>query len=108
MKKILVIFAVTLGLVSCDLTTPPEIYLDYDKALSTNDGLVDATAVVYSAFRGEGWYGLYTTLYPDVMCGNCVAGVPITTGRGMNFQQWQFTKTGGFSMYGQAYANILR
>lgn len=108
MKKILVLFAVTLGLVSCDLTTPPEIYLDYDKALSTYDGLDDATAVVYSAFRGEGWYGLYTTLYPDVMCGNCVAGVPITTGRGMNFQQWQFTKSGGFSMYGQAYANILR
>lgn len=108
MKKILVLFAVTLGLVSCDLTTPPEIYLDYDKALSTYEGLDDATAVVYSAFRSEGWYGLTTTLYPDVMCGNCVAGVPITTGRGMSYQQWSFTASGGFSIYGSAYANILR
>lgn len=108
MKKILILFAVTLGLVSCDLTTPPEIYLDYDKALATYEGLDDATAVVYSAFRGEGWYGAYTSIYPDVMCGNCVAGIPLNTGRGMNFQQWTFTKTGGFTIYGNAYANILR
>lgn len=110
MKKIFLLAAVTLGLglVSCDLTTDPEIYLDTEKALATYDGLDDAAAVTYSAFRGEGWYGLYTQLYPDVMCGNCVAGVPINTGRGMNFQQWTFTKAGGFTIYGSAYANILR
>lgn len=110
MKKIFLLAAVTLslGLVSCDLTTDPEIYLDTDKALETYDGLDGAAAVTYSAFRGEGWYGLYTSLYPDVMCGNCVAGVPLNSGRGMNFQQWTFTAAGGFTIYGNAYANILR
>ena len=51
MKKILLLAAVTLGLVSCDLTTPPEIYLDADKALSTYSGLDGAAAATYMAFR---------------------------------------------------------
>ncbi len=108
MKKIFILAAVTLGLVSCDLTTPPEIYLDSDKALSNYDGLDDAAAVVYTAFRSEGWYGLDMSLYPDVMCGNCVAGIPLNTGRGSNWQTWNFTKVGGGPVFGSAYANILR
>jgi hypothetical protein len=107
MKKILLLAAVTLGLVSCDLTTPPEIYLDSDKALSTYSGLDGAAAVTYSAFRGEGWYGLNMQLYPDVMCGNCVPGVPINTGRGSSWHQWNFTVSGGGPIIGSAYANIL-
>lgn len=107
MKKILLLAAVTLGLVSCDLTTPPEIYLDADKALSTYSGLDGAAAATYMAFRGEGWYGLNMQLYPDVMCGNCVAGVPINTGRGMSWHQWNFTVTGGGPIFGSAYSNIL-
>ncbi len=110
MKKIFLLAAVTLGLglTSCDLTTDPEIYLDSDKALSTFAGLDDAAAVTYSAFRGEGWYGLDTQLYPDVMCGNCVAGIPLNSGRGSNWQTWNFTKAGGGPVFGSAYANILR
>ncbi|MBE6306750.1 MAG: RagB/SusD family nutrient uptake outer membrane protein [Bacteroidales bacterium] len=108
MKKIFLLAAVALGLVSCDLTTPPEIYLDSDKALSVYSGIDGAAAVTYSAFRSEGWYGLNTLLYPDVMCGNCVAGIPLNTGRGMNWQTWNFTEAGGGPVFGSAYTNILR
>lgn len=110
MKKIFLLAAVTLGLglVSCDLTTLPETAMDSDKALSTFDGLDDAAAVTYAAFRSESWYGLDMQLYPDVMCGNCVAGVPKNTGRGSNWQTWNFTVAGGGPVFGSAYANILR
>ena len=108
MKKILVLFAVTLGLVSCDLTTLPETSLTPEIALGTFEGLDGAAAVTYAAFTSESWYGLNLQLYPDVMCGNCVAGVPMNSGRGMSWQQWNFTAAGGFSMYGNAYVNILR
>ena len=108
MKKIFILAAVALGLVSCDLTTPPETALDADKALVNYEGLDAAAAVTYVAFRSEGWYGLELQLYPDVMCGNCVAGYPLNTSRGSNWQQWNFTAAGGFSVYGNAYVNILR
>lgn len=108
MKKIFILAAVALGLVSCDLTTPPETALDADKALVDFAGLDASAAVTYVAFTSSSWYGLDLQLYPDAMCGNCVAGDPLDTARGMSWHQWNFTAAGGFSMYGNAYVNILR
>lgn len=108
MKKIFIIAALALGLVSCDLTTPPTTTVTADVALETFDGLDMASAVTYVAFASESWYGLDLQIYPDVMCGNCVAGSPLNSGRGMSWQQWNFTASGGFSIYGNAYVNINR
>lgn len=109
MKKILFLFlAVTLGLVSCDLETPPETALTPDVVMATYSGLDGSAAVTYVAFTSESWYGLNLQLYPDAMCGNCVVGVPKNSGRGMSWQQWNFTAAGGFSVYGNSYVNILR
>lgn len=108
MKKIFLLAVATLGLISCDLTTPPETALDADKAMANFEGLDDCAAVTYAAFSSESWYGLDLQLYPDAMAGNCVVGVPLNSGRGMSWHQWNFTASGGFSMYGNAYINILR
>lgn len=108
MKKIFLFAVAALSLISCDLTTPPETMLDADKALATYEGLDDAAAVTYVAFGVESWYGVDLSIYPDAMCGNCVVGVPKNSGRGMGWHQWNFTVSGGFSMYGNAYVNILR
>ena len=109
MKKIFLLVAVTLfGLASCDLTEEPVTANDTDKALGTFEGLNDATAFIYSAFRSEGWYGSYTSLMPDVMCGNAVAGQPLNTGRGNSFNNWLFTASSGWTIWGNAYTNLLR
>lgn len=109
MKKIILLTAVTLfALASCDLTEEPVTANDTDKALSTFDGIDAAASFVYTGFRGEGWYGSYTSLMPDVMCGNAVAGVPLSTGRGNMFNIWNFTADGGWTIWGSAYTTILR
>ena len=108
MKKIFILAAVALGLVSCDLTTPPTTTVTDEVALENYAGLNKASAVTYVALASESWYGLDLQLYPDVMCGNCVAGAPLNSGRGMSWQQWNFTVSGGFSVYGNAYINIKR
>ncbi len=109
MKKIFLLAAITLfGLASCDLTEMPVTATDTDKALATFDGLNNATAVVYANLRGEEWYGSYTSIMPDVMGGNCVAGDPINTGRGGMFNNWNFTANGGWSIWSYAYTTILQ
>lgn len=108
MKKIFILAAVALGLVSCDLTTDPTTTVTDKVALENFEGMDKAAAVTYVAFASESWYGLDLQIYPDVMCGNCVAGAPLNSGRGMNWQQWNFTASGGFSVYGSAYVNINR
>ena len=108
MKKIFIIAALALGLVSCDLTTPPTTTVTADVALETYEGLDMASALTYVAFASGSWYGEDLQIFPDVMCGNAVAGSPLNSGRGMSWQQWNFTASGGFSMYGNAYVNINR
>ncbi len=109
MKKIFLLAAITLvGFASCDLTEMPVTATDTDKALANYDGLDDATALAYAAFRGEGWYGSYTSIMPDVMCGNCVAGDPMDSGRGQLFNIWNFTAESGWATWSNAYSNILR
>lgn len=109
MKKIFLLGAVTLfALASCDLTEEPVTAVAPDVALATYDGLNEATSVPYVNLRGEGWYGSYTSLMLDVMCGNAVAGDPINTGRGMMFNNWLFTADGGWSTYGSAYTAIYQ
>ena len=109
MKKIFLLGAVTLfALASCDLTEEPVTALQTDIALATYDGLNEATSVPYVNLRGEGWYGSYTSLMLDVMCGNAVAGDPINTGRGNMFNNWLFTADGGWSTYGSAYTAIYQ
>lgn len=109
MKKIFLLGAVTLfALASCDLTEEPVTALQTDIALATYDGLNEATSVPYVNLRGEGWYGSYTSLMLDVMCGNAVAGDPINTGRGSMFNNWLFTADGGWSTYGSAYTAIYQ
>lgn len=109
MKKIFLLGAVTLfALASCDLTEEPVTALQTDIALATYDGLNEATSVPYVNLRGEGWYGSYTSLMLDVMCGNAVAGAPISTGRGNMFNNWLFTADGGWSTYGSAYTAIYQ
>ena len=109
MKKIFLLFAaVTLiGFSSCDLTELPETATETDKALATFEGLDQASCVVYSGVRGN--YGLSLSLYPDLMCGNCVTGDPIDTGgRGSFAHQWNFTvENGGMSVYASCYGSIM-
>ena len=109
MKKIFLLGAVTLfALASCDLTEEPATALQTDIALATYDNLNEATSVPYVNLRGEGWYGSYTSLMLDVMCGNAVAGDPIYTGRSSMFNNWLFTADGGWSTYGSAYTAIYQ
>ena len=108
MKKIFILAALALGLVACDLTTDPITSVTDEVALENFEGMDKASAVTYVAFASESWYGLDLQIYPDVMCGNCVAGAPLNSGRGMSWQQWNFTASGGFSIYGNAYVNINR
>ncbi len=110
MKKILLLTAVTLfALASCDLAEEPVTSLDNEKALANFAGLDGATALTYAGLRAETWYGLTTSLMPDVMCGNAVAGTPMNTGRGFNYNIWNFTAAnGGIGVYNAAYATILR
>ncbi|MBQ8564648.1 MAG: RagB/SusD family nutrient uptake outer membrane protein [Bacteroidaceae bacterium] len=108
MKKIFLFLIAAVALVACDLETPPPTELDTDKALSTYSGVDQATAITYAAFRSSGWYGLNTSLIPDVMCGNCVAGDLRNTQAKTSFQSWLFTSTGGFSVYSNTYGNLIR
>lgn len=109
MKKIFLLGAVTLfALASCDLTEEPATALQTDIALATYDNLNEATSVPYVNLRGEGWYGSYTSLMLDVMCGNAVAGDPIYTGRSSMFNNWLFTADDGWSTYGSAYTAIYQ
>lgn len=108
MKKLFILATVALGLVSCDLTTDPITTVTDKVALENFEGLDKASAVTYVAFSSSSWYGENLQIFPDVMCGNCVAGAPLNSGRGMSWQQWNFTASGGFSMYGNAYVNINR
>lgn len=109
MKKIFLLFAaVTLiGFSSCDLTELPETATETEKALATFSGLDQASSVVYAGLRGN--YGLSLSLYPDLMCGNCVTGDPIDTGgRGSFAHQWNFTvENGGMSVFASCYSSIM-
>lgn len=108
MKKIFLLFAAAtlIGFSSCDLTELPETATETEKALASFEGLDQASCIVYSGIRGN--YGLSLSLYPDLMCGNCVTGDPIDTGgRGAFAHQWNFTiENGGMGVYASCYGTI--